>query len=273
MRLVCEQEVACGECRACRLAQAGNHPDIFAVNPEEGKTEITVDNARSINHFLALTPHMAPRRVALIDQADHLNRAAANAILKTLEEPPAESFLLLVSDTPARLLPTIRSRCQRLTLGKPERGEALAYLNDRKISAPETALFLAHGAPLAAEALPEGAADIALRLLQTLENLVTGAVDAPSASESWYNVELGYSLSLLTDILALLVSLILTKEDLRAVQADWRPRLRILATRLDLDQVFSVWDEALEAQRFLEAPLDHRLVWDKIFAGFEQSRA
>ncbi|HUW97480.1 MAG TPA: DNA polymerase III subunit delta' [Acidiferrobacter sp.] len=273
MRLVCEEGSGCGVCRACRFAAAGNHPDVLIVSPEEGKTEITVDSARSLNQFLALTPHMAPRRVALIDAADRLNRSAANAILKTLEEPPAESFLLLVSNAPNRLLPTIRSRCQLLPLMKPERAVALDYLKKRHVAEPLAALAIAHGAPLAAEALPKDALSTALRLLQTLENLASGTEDAPSASETWQAVDLGYGLSLLTDILADLIRLALAGDLPMPLHADWQSRLRTLATRLDLREVFRVWDEALELRAIVDAPLDRRLIWDTLFLSFERLRA
>ena len=272
MRLVCEQGSACGVCRACRFAAAGNHPDVLLVSPEEGKTEITVDNARSINQFLALTPHMAPRRVALIDAADRLNRSAANAILKTLEEPPAESFLLLVSDAPHRLLPTIRSRCQQMPLTKPEPAIALEYLRKRHVVEPTAALAIAHGAPLAAEALPKDALDTALRLLQTLENLACGVEDAPTASEAWHAVDLSYGLSLLTDILADIVQLALAGDLSAPLHPDWRSRLRIFLTRLDLQKVFRVWDEVLELRAVVDAPLDRRLIWDTLFLSFERLR-
>ncbi|MHB8252385.1 MAG: DNA polymerase III subunit delta' [Acidiferrobacter sp.] len=269
-RLVCEHEKACGSCRACRFAESGNHPDVLVVSPEEGKTEITVDNARSINQFLALTPHMAPRRVAIIDAADRLNRSAANAILKTLEEPPAESFLLLVSDAPARLLPTIHSRCQQLPLLKPTPSDALKYLREQRVPEPEAALAIAHGAPLAAEALPKDALDTAFRLLKTIENLASGAEDAPTASEVWQAIDLNYGLSLMADILADLVRLAVVGEILTPLSPDWRSRLRTLTTRLDLYRVFRIWDEVLELRAIVDAPLDRRLIWDTLFLGFEQ---
>ncbi len=101
---------------------AGSHADFMVIAPEydekneEYKREIGVDEARRIPEFMSKTPGEAPYRVVLIDSVDELNTNAANAILKILEEPPPQAVLLLVSHNPASLLPTIRSRCQVVTL-------------------------------------------------------------------------------------------------------------------------------------------------------------
>lgn len=104
-----------------RRVAALSHPDLFVLRRglnERGKPrrEITVDDARELGHFFSLAPSEGGMRVAIIDAVDDLNRNAANAILKTLEEPPARSVLLLVCHAPGAILPTIRSRCRRLAL-------------------------------------------------------------------------------------------------------------------------------------------------------------
>lgn len=104
-----------------RRVAALSHPDLFVLRRglgERGKPrrEITVDDARDLGGFFALAPSEGGMRVAIIDAVDDLNRNAANAILKTLEEPPARSVLLLVCHAPGAILPTIRSRCRRLAL-------------------------------------------------------------------------------------------------------------------------------------------------------------
>lgn len=268
-RLVCEKESACGACRACRFAESDSHPDLLRVNPEEGKTEITIEEARALNRFLLLTPHLGFRRVALIEEADRLNRSAANAILKTLEEPPPGGYLVLVSDNPARLLPTIRSRCQRLLLPKPARPVALEYLQKRQLPAAGRALSLAHGAPLAAEALPKDVLEAALRFLGTLEDVSAGKMSAPEASELWHDRDLAQILALLTDILAELAQVRLTGALSASWDVEWHARLRTLASRLDWKRVFDLWDEALELCGLRDAPLDRRLIWDRLFLRLE----
>lgn len=112
---------ACGECRACRSFSAGTWPDYIEVGVPEGKTEIPVAaiagspdkrGREGLCFELSMAPLASTRRVAIIDDAHKLNADGANALLKTLEEPPAKALILLVCDSPDSLLPTIRSRCQ-----------------------------------------------------------------------------------------------------------------------------------------------------------------
>ncbi|PWN56896.1 DNA polymerase III subunit delta' [Abyssibacter profundi] len=105
---------ACGRCIGCQQFNAGSHPDFVLCVPEEGKQSITVDAIREFGRKLYLTPQTAAGRLGYIPQADLLNVNAANALLKTLEEPPASAHLLLVSDRPATLPATIRSRCEQV---------------------------------------------------------------------------------------------------------------------------------------------------------------
>jgi DNA polymerase III subunit delta' len=150
-----------------RRVAAQSHPDLFILRRglnERGKPrrEITVDDARGLGHFFSLAPSEGGMRVAIIDSVDDLNRNAANAILKTLEEPPARSVLLLVCHAPGAVLPTIRSRCRRLAL----RGLEDAIVASALGSPPDPALVsLAKGRPgkaisLRAQGLDSKALDI-----------------------------------------------------------------------------------------------------------------
>ena len=138
-RLLCEaprDEPPCGRCRGCTLREAGTHPDFRIVSFEEVpksspprlRTEIVIDQIRSLSGAMHMTAQRGGAQVVLIDPADALNTAAANALLKTLEEPADNRFLLLVSAAPQRLPATIRSRCQRIEFGLPEREVARAWL-------------------------------------------------------------------------------------------------------------------------------------------------
>jgi len=105
---------ACGTCAACRQVAAGTHPDVQLVALSSGKKEIGIDRMREIKKFMQLKPLRGKAKVAIVDSAHALTAAAQNAVLKTLEEPPDQSFLILVANTPDALLATVRSRCQRL---------------------------------------------------------------------------------------------------------------------------------------------------------------
>jgi DNA polymerase-3 subunit delta' len=136
------------------------HPDLFVLERtgEDGKVRkvIPVEEARRISEFFSKSPASAPHRVAIVDAADDLNPFGANAILKTLEEPPAHGVLLIVSHAPGRLLPTIRSRCRRLAFPPLGLEETAAFVHDREDISVEDSLRLAKmagGAPGRAWAL------------------------------------------------------------------------------------------------------------------------
>lgn len=105
---------ACGTCSACRQVAAGTHPDLQLVSVAPGKKEIGVDRIREVKRFVQLRPLHARCKVVVIDDAHRLTVAAQNALLKTLEEPPDHSFLVLIVNNPDAMLPTVRSRCQRV---------------------------------------------------------------------------------------------------------------------------------------------------------------
>jgi len=151
----------------CRQILGRAHPDLMALqrDPEDGKARrgIPVDEARALPEFFAKSPASAPYRVAIIDTADDLNVFGANAVLKTLEEPPERGVLLLVSHAPGGLLATIRSRCRRLRIETPEPAAAARWVEMKAGVGAEAAarlLAMARGAPGGAWRLAaEGALD------------------------------------------------------------------------------------------------------------------
>lgn len=161
---------------------ARSHPDLFVLERlgEDGKLRkvIPVDEARELSEFFSKSPATAPHRVAIIDAVDDLNVNAANAILKTLEEPPPHGVLLMVSHSPGRLLPTIRSRCRRLAFAPLELEDVAVFLRERQDVNAEDALRLArmaNGAPGRAWTLAQADAlamdDAARALLADLPQL------------------------------------------------------------------------------------------------------
>ena len=165
--LLCEtpsaQGEACGVCSSCHLYQLGHHPDFRVLQPppeedEKGKRKlpiIAIEQVRELADFIGLTAHRGGYRVVLVEPAEALNPAAANALLKTLEEPPENTVFLLVSHQPSRLLPTIKSRCRDLAVPPPSIEVATAWLKEKGIKDPAASLAFAGGAPLAALSLIE----------------------------------------------------------------------------------------------------------------------
>ncbi|MGB0893559.1 MAG: DNA polymerase III subunit delta' [Parashewanella sp.] len=116
----------CGFCRACHLVEANNHPDLHIVKPDG--QQIKVDQIRHLCHSLVTTAQQGGRRVAIIYHSEKMNIAAANALLKTLEEPGDDTLLLLQTDTPSLLMPTISSRCQKINVHIPSKQQINVWL-------------------------------------------------------------------------------------------------------------------------------------------------
>lgn len=166
--LLCQQtsgpQPACGTCPSCQWLKEGGHPDFKWITPEDNsanestskkktgkKSQISVAQIRQLYDYLSLSTHQVNgHRIILISPAETLNLASANALLKMLEEPPANTLFLLVASQPQRLLPTIISRCQVLDLPIPSNTEAVAWLSEQGVNNPESALEYTGGAPLEA---------------------------------------------------------------------------------------------------------------------------
>jgi len=109
------QTDSCGQCPSCLKIDKGNHPDVFIVGPEGDGGQIKVSVIRELERAFSYKPFEGNYKVAVIDNAETMNGEAANAFLDTLEAPPSQSILILISSRPDMLLPTIRSRCQRIS--------------------------------------------------------------------------------------------------------------------------------------------------------------
>lgn len=175
LALLCEKPAddgaACEQCRACSWFAGGNHPDFRMLAPvteddaesvEEGakKTKaspwISIEQVRELQEFIHVSSHRGGRKVILVNPAEALNVSAANALLKSLEEPPAQTHFILISHRPHRLPRTIISRCRQLSLRQPDHAVALAWLGEQGVADAEVALAQSSGAPLLALAASEG---------------------------------------------------------------------------------------------------------------------
>lgn len=245
---------ACGECRGCRLRVAGTHPDLrrvtFALNDKgEPRSEIVVDQVRELGTRLVQTSQLGGWRVSVIDPAEAMNAAAANALLKTLEEPEPGAILVLVSDAPARLVATIRSRCQRIDARFPSREVAGQWLAARGIAPALAAasLELAAGNPGMALALA-GAAErtLAQDVARDLAGIASGAIRPAEAAARWHkdNAEL---------------RLVLAAQAVRL--AAWRQAGHAAGDALgltvpgDLHKLGAWWDRANRVREQLATPL------------------
>ena len=279
-----ESGEACGVCPSCGYVAQGTHPDLQLIEPviydEEGNRTptdaINVERVRELIEFSQLSPHRQRAKVGLIAPAEAMNAAAANALLKTLEEPPAGTFLLLVSHQPARLPPTIVSRCRRLPAPEPERAAAAAWLaqNSIGIADPDLVLAQAGGAPLLALAL--SAADIQrerdhllLQLAQPerLSPLAFGA-RLDSAPKDERKTQLANAIYWLLAWTADLASVAAGAAP--SFNPDHRQALTRLAGRVALVPLFRYYQELLGQRALLSHPLQPRWVAEALLIEYRK---
>ena len=187
---------ACGRCKSCLLLAAGSHPDRILLtfearakpNEDKLRTELVVDQVRALSQRLALSSQFGGLQLALIDPAETLNENAANALLKTLEEPTAASVMILVCNDPSRLPATIRSRCQRIDVSIPARDLALDWLRGKGLSAERSAMALdtVQGNPGAAwQLIEDGGLDLREQCQNDLVALTRGRASALAIADGW----------------------------------------------------------------------------------------
>lgn len=282
--LLCEspnnQGLACGGCRGCQLLAAGSHPDYrWVAPPEEGKV-IGVDQMRELIQYLTLTPQYRAHKIAAIHPAHKLNINAANSLLKTLEEPPSHSLIVLVTAQPVRLPVTIVSRCQRIHFSPPPTEQALAWLRPQ-LPAPAIAplLFkLADGAPLRALALADaGAWQGREDLMGLMERLARGEAEPVAAAEAALKLGLRETLYYLYSWLCDLVRLTAAGNAAPVVNEDLQERLRVLAQDAKLQTLFGQLDQVTRGLQLADRQLNPQLLMeDTLLAwcgAFDQARA
>ena len=277
--------LACNACPSCHWFSQGNHPDFREILPEaagdeddEGEAEakadkakslvIKIDQVRAVADFVSLTTHRAGFRVLLLHPAEALHPNAANALLKTLEEPPAHTLIVLVSAQPARLLPTIVSRCRQVSLHAPPPREALGWLREQQVSDAETALAAAGGAPLLARTLAEPQE-------AELRKRVVAELSKPSGADA-----LGFAASIDRARLERFVYWMQTwVHDLVRVRLAGSPRHHVaaagpLAQRArgaDLPALLALDRELTEARRLAAHPLNPRLVAEHLLMTYNRA--
>jgi len=170
------------------------HPDLVVIQPVEDSKQIRIEQVRELSDELSLTSHQGGYKVGILSPADTLNRFAANALLKTLEEPSARTLLVLVLTQPSRLPATILSRCQRLTIQAPSRAQSVAWLEAHHQGEAKvdwnTVLDVVGDAPLLAAKVDAGAvAQFGIEVRRALDEAVAGHLDPVATAERWSKSE------------------------------------------------------------------------------------
>jgi DNA polymerase-3 subunit delta' len=266
--LICEQPLedkACGECKACKLIQANSHPDFLRLSPEEPGKAIKVDQVRELINKLSLTSHGLGYRVILVSPADALNINASNSLLKTLEEPPENTVLILITDKPSKLMATIRSRTQMIRFDLPLTEQSLHWLKQQNIDNAELLLKLSNGAPLAAltMASDEGL-QIRDKLFNNWQDLAVGKADALESATMWIkdgfkivdDLPLNWVSSWIMDMIRILQG----GQIDNVVNVDYAKTLQNLAGQVDLKAIYSLLDRLNDTIRLTETPANQQML-------------
>ena len=274
--LLCEQPnadgSACGRCPSCIYVVNGSHPDLRLIEPverdDEGNAtpadEIVIARVRELFEFTQLSTHRQRAKVAVIVPAETLNAAAENALLKTLEEPPAATYLIPVSHQPGRLRATIVSRCQLLASPEPDNDAAIAWLSAQGVREPQLSLAQAGRAPLLALTLADPVVQRERELL--LDELAQPERLAPVAVGARIDA---YGRDERKARLADVVYWLLTwTADLAATASGGAPRfnpdrqdtLALLGARVARLKLFRYYQTLLRQRALLDHPLQPRLV-------------
>ncbi len=264
--LLCAQpadDQPCGQCRSCQLIAAGTHPDRIVLEPEEAGKPIKIDAVRELVKQLQLTPQVAKRKVVILDPAEAMNVNAANALLKTLEEPPGEAYLLLLSHVPGRLLATIRSRCQKLQLAAPTLQASRRWLQQQRPvtdEALDAALLQSGGTPLKALDLlqeEQGNGPSLGALTQDLQALLHRKQSVIEVAARWAQQDARSLLQLWQRLL---------EQELRLHQNDQQAGSFMLAPQA----LFRMHDVLRDAQAWLNVPLQQALLWEDLLTRWQR---
>ncbi len=185
---------ACGHCHSCQLFMAKSHPDHTHIAPEDIGKQIKIEQIRALKAKQTLTGHVAKWKTAIIDPAESMTISAFNSLLKLLEEPEANTLLILLSSNVAKLPMTIISRCQRIHLTQPDEEQALTWLKQRvdlQNDHLKHLLAATLGAPLATlELIESGTADKLVQTSRDFEQIMQGKGNPVTLAKKWHDIDL-----------------------------------------------------------------------------------
>jgi DNA polymerase III subunit delta' len=281
--LLCEKPasalMACNTCEACHWFETDNHPDIRLLQPEAAepddeaeaadrkkKRDISIAQVRSLAEFVNISSHRDGVKVVLIQPAEAMNVNAANALLKSLEEPPPHTHFLLVADRPSMLPATIRSRCQQLALRPPTAKEAAQWLASSGSAQAELALAQAGGAPI--RALELDTPEYWTSRRQFLEGLTSRSFDALALAERTAEQPVPQFIAWLQRWTYDLASVSVTRRP--RYNPDFADALIAAAGRSNDLDVLRYHRELVQFQRVVNHPLNPRLLLEDLLSRYGQ---
>lgn len=270
--LLCKQPTeqgACHHCDACRLFEAGTHPDYYYLAPEDRDKAIKVDEIRELSRALALTSQYGGYKVAVMAMADNMNVNAANSLLKTLEEPVKDTLIILVSDRPFALPATIRSRCQVISIARPDETVAREWLESRGIPSPEQLLQLANGGPLLALQLAD---DNLVALRQDfLKAMNADRLSVSRTADTFAKAPAELMLHWFYDWVCDCINLRMQSGQ-GIINQDQSRQLQKLASGMQATALYSLLDLVLRYLQLKRHPLNQQMLWEDLLIHWQEAR-
>lgn len=275
-QLLCETpgaEYACGQCKECALVKAGTHPDLLMITPETEGRHIKIDQVRQVNDFARKTAQQGGRRVVVMSPAEAMNINAANALLKSLEEPGSNTVFLLVSDRAGDMLPTIRSRCQLITFPAPSREIAAQWLSEHVADQVlvNQLLNLTGNSPVSARTMfDENTLEVRGKLINSVAGLFRGEITPVELAREWQGSDLPLLLGWLGSWLDDIVRISMTGSDQGIRNEDLTKMLSYLAGKSPAKNVVRLRDETYELRQQLQegANLNAQIMLEGIFSKY-----
>jgi len=273
-----DREYPCGTCESCHLTKVGTHPDVRLINAEKSEgtertEQIKVDDIRKISQFMSLSGKHGRYKIVCINHAERMNTNAANALLKTLEEPPPGSILFLVSDRTDSLPATVRSRCQNWKFSTPDSEPALQWLQEKAENPHwENLLAASGGRPLLAWELHDsGQAEIRTAFFQHLNEFLLGRESVTELSAKFQHESPERILSWLQTWCGDSIRYHFLKRSNSLENQDIFKSLQGVAEQMDLQSLFSCMDRLTESRYFASTPLNRRLLVEDMLLQCQQS--
>ena len=275
--LLCENSKveACGTCESCRILAAGSHPDFYIVEPEKSKSapNIKIGQIRALQSEVSLQPNHSACRVVIIDGAEFMNNAAANCLLKTLEEPTGQTIFILTTANRAGLLMTLRSRCSTINFEKIPAAQIKSALELRNVESEraETVSLIADGSFGRALKLEEsGGYEIRNDALNFLENLLSKKItveDIFNSGKTFSDGSRENFSDFVTHIQKILRDVFLIN-DAEIYNADLKSRLEKI--KIPEENLYKIFDEGKKIQRRINSNANLRLVVEAYFIKLKQ---
>lgn len=262
---------ACGLCSSCMLINAETHPDFIQLQPEEPGKGITIGQIRSLMTRLTLKPQFDSHRVVIINPADKMNNAAANAFLKCLEEPTERTLLILISERPAKLPATIISRCQKLAVAAPDKDAVIGWLAETLQCNADTNKTLRNNIALA-QGSPLLALDYANDETLTLRNecfnawmAIAKQLKSPVIiAEDWHKLPASPLIFWITSWIIDQVKCFYHPNSENLYNPDLNKQLQELSQRLELKGLYKLYDLLLAARQRLDTQINRQLLFEEI---------